>query len=191
MSDSATQARVSMVRPHWDGLPVIPPPAGYSLRFYRPGDAATWTRIQEEAERVHKITPELFWHEFGAGETQLPQRQIYLCDTTGRAMGTATAWFEDQYHGGSWGRLHWVAVCEACQGRGLGRVLVSAACQRLVELGHVRAFLRTQPTRVRAIRLYVGFGFVPEIRHDADRREWEALQRQGLNVDLATERHAP
>jgi GNAT superfamily N-acetyltransferase len=175
---------ISMFRPNLDGLPVCPPPAGFTLRFYRPGDAATWTRIHEETERHREVTPELFGRVFGGGEAQLPLRQLFLCDEAGREIGTGTAWFNDDYYGLPWGRVHWVAVAPQYQGRGLGRVLTAAVCQRLRELGHARAYLKTESVRLAAIALYLDFGFVPEIKHGGDRREWEHLRAQGLKVVL-------
>ena len=186
MNDAARSVRVTMIRPHLEGLPVVSPPAGFTLRLYQPDDATAWVRIHQEAGHVHAVSPELHTREFAAGEVPLRQRQFFLCAADGREIGTATAWFDEDHHGESWGRLHWVAVSEAYQGRGLGRVLVSAACLRLRELGHPRVYLRTQPDRVKAIQLYLSFGFVPEIRDAANRREWEQLQRRGLAVNLPT-----
>jgi GNAT superfamily N-acetyltransferase len=169
-----------MVRETLQDVPVFPLPAGFSLRFHRPGDDATWTRIQQQAERYHDVKSELFQREFGEGEAQLSQRQLFLCDATGREIGTGTAWFNDDYHGKAWGRIHWVAVTADHQGRGLGGALVSALCQRFIELRHIRACLTTESIRLPAINLYLSFGFQPEIKHEADRREWEVLRTRGL-----------
>ena len=188
--DKPLLVELSMVRQTLDRLPVYPIGAGFSLRYYCPGDEFHWTRIQQEAERYHDVTPDLFRREFGDGETQLRERQFFLCDATGREVGTATAWFTDRYRGLSWwGRIHWVAISEHCQGRGLGRALVSAVCQRFIELGHAHAYLTTESVRLPAINLYLGFGFRPEIKNDADRNEWAALRDGGLPLQLPT--HGP
>jgi mycothiol synthase len=168
--------RITMKRPHLEGLPVVPLPSGFSLRYYRPGDITAWLHIHQAAGETHPVTPELYWREFAAGETQLRQRQLFLCEALGPEVGTATAWFDDHHQGGSWGRLHWVALSQTHQGRGLGRALAAAACLRLRELGHTRAYLRTQPDRVPAIRLYLSLGFVPDIVGPADRCAWEELR---------------
>jgi len=175
---------VSMVREDLKGLPRFPLKPGFSLRFHQPGDDVVWTRVQQEAEHYHTITPDLFWKCFGEGEAELPRRQIFLCNADGREIGTATAWDNDDYHGLRWGRVHWVAISEDYQGQGLGRALVSAVCQRFVELGHVRAYLTTESVRLPAISLYRSFGFVPEIKNDADRREWERVRAQGVDVGI-------
>ena len=180
MTTRVPWVEVSMVRETLAGLPVVPLPSGFSLRRYRRGDDRTWTRIQQEAERYHEITPALFHREFGGGEAELSERQIFLCDAAGREIGTGTAWFNDDYHGQAWGRIHWVAIAADLQRRGLGRALVSALCQRFLELRHLRAYLTTESVRLPALKLYLSFGFRPEIKHDADRREWEVLRARGL-----------
>ena len=81
-----------------------------------------------EAEPYHDVTPDLFRREFGGGDAHLPARQLFVCDATGREVGTATAWFNDDDRGLHWGRIHWVAISPDCQGRGLGRALVAATC---------------------------------------------------------------
>ncbi len=175
---------IRMIRRNLDELPRFPLKPGFSLRFYRPGDAAVWARVQQEAERFHTITPQLFQKWFGGEEQELARRQFYLCDAQGREIGTATAWHDVDCQGLNWGRIHWVAINESFQGQGLGRALVSAVCQRFVELGHTRAYLTTESIRAPAIRLYRSFGFLPEIKSDADRREWEWLRTQGVDVPL-------
>jgi GNAT superfamily N-acetyltransferase len=172
-----------MVRPDLGDLPVVLPPPGFALRLYHSGDDETWKRIHDEAERFHAVSLALFWREFGEAEAELPRRQLFLCDPEGREVGTATAWFTDDYRGRPWGRIHWVAVSEKHQGRGLGRALVSAVCQRFKELGHTRAYLTTESVRVPAINLYLSFGFRPELKHDGDRREWETLRGRGVRLD--------
>jgi GNAT superfamily N-acetyltransferase len=177
---------VSMVRENLRDLPFFPMPAAFSLRFYRPGDDITWTRIQQQAEKYHDITPELFGREFGGGEAQLSLRQLFLCDAEDREVGTGTAWFHDDYQGKSWGRIHWVAVAADHQGQGLGRAVVSALCHRLADLGHIRAFLTTESIRLPAINLYLSFGFKPEIKDDDDRSEWNVLLTRGVRWSPST-----
>lgn len=154
----APLVEIRMVRPDLDDLPVVAVPPGFALRFHRSGDDETWTRIHHEAERFHEVSADLFRREFGHAHDELARRQLFLCDPEGREVGTATAWF-DPHRGEEWGRIHWVAVSESHQGRGLGRALVSAVCQRFRELGHTRAYLMTETVRVPAIKLYQSFGF--------------------------------
>ena len=63
------------------------------------------------------------------------------------------------------GRLHWVSVDAAHQGRGLSKPLVAMALSSACcELGHREAILTTQTPSWVAIRVYHRFGFRPEVR---------------------------
>ena len=111
---------LKMARANLDGGPVFPLPAGYSVRWYEPGDEAHWRDIHLAAERFIEITPGLFAEQFGrGGERGLPpavaggkrcgiesglhgktsalqdlrERQGYLVEPGGEVIGTGTAWF--------------------------------------------------------------------------------------------------
>lgn len=140
-------------------VPRHPLPAPFSLRRFRPGDRETWVRIETAAEQFRDITPDLFELQFGTDPVVLEQRQLFLCDGIGTAIGTATAWSDGTDSRESWGRVHWVAIVPAWQGRGLAKPLLSAVCQRLLELEHQRAYLMTESVRTAAIALYQKFGF--------------------------------
>ncbi len=82
--------------------------------------------------------------------------------------------------------MHWLAVLPQYQGRGLGKVLLSAVCQRLRALGHTATYLCTANVRERAIQLYFKFGFVPFIENDEQRAAWKALGFRHQDQPLAT-----
>jgi len=164
-------------------------PPSFTIRYYHAGDAETWVAIQREADPHHVINRGLFEREFGGDESALSRRQCFLCNTTGQAIGTATAWFNDNYDGRPCGRVHWLAIVPGSQGRGLAKPLLSAVCNRLRELGHSRTYLITETVRIPAIRLYLKFGFVPVIRDASDLSAWLDLKRQGL--DLGKEGSSP
>jgi GNAT superfamily N-acetyltransferase len=166
---------VCMARPDLDNLPEFAPPAGWSFRWYRPGDEVHWQRIHRAAEVQLEITPGLFRQQFGDEPSRLRERQCYLVQPQGEKVGTATAWFDEDFLGGCWGRVHWVALVPAFQGQGLGKVLLAAVCRRLRALGHGRAFLRTATGRIPAINLYLRFGFQPLPRNAAEERLWKTL----------------
>ena len=184
MSPPAANRRILMVRPDLEQIPEFAPPAGFSLRWYQPGDERHWFRIHLAADWESDITPELFGQRFGADAAVLAQRQCYLLEAQGNAVGTATAWFDDNFEAARYGRVHYVAVVPERQGRGLGRSLMTVVCRRLRELGHERAYLATSSVRIRAIRLYLGFGFQPLIRDPEERDLWcrliEAAQARGV-----------
>jgi GNAT superfamily N-acetyltransferase len=175
---------VHMVLGNLDAAPRYVLPAPFRVRFYQRGDIETWVRVESDAEEYRSISRDLHEREFGRDHAVLSERQCFLCDGEGRAIGTATAWFNDEYEGQRWGRVHWVAVVRRMQGRGLGKPLLSAVIDRLRELGHSRAYLITETVRVPAICLYLKFGFVPRVRDSQDRAAWLSLKRQGLDLDL-------
>ncbi len=168
---------VNMIRDDWDGLAAYDLPAGVSLHWYRPGNERHWVDIHLEADPYNKITRAVYVREFGLDAALLGQRQAFLVDdATGWFFGTATAWWNDDYHGQPFGRLHWVAIAPAMQGRGLSKPLLSAVCRRIKELGDARAYLVTSTARIPAINLYARMGFQPDIRCPEDLAVWRAVQ---------------
>jgi len=166
---------VLMVCDDLKGIPEFGMPQGYSMRLYQPGDEEHWWRIHLAADKLNEITPELFARSFGTDPALLAQRQWYLFDPSGAAIGTGTAWFDDNFQGAGFGRVHYLAVVPEHQGRGLGKALMTAVCRGLRELGHDRAYLTTSSLRTAAIRFYQRFGFGPLIQSEEDQEVWRRL----------------
>ena len=183
-------ASVTMVRVDLAGLPRHALPEGFAIRPYAPGDELAWVRIQSAADAYNVIVASLFRAQFGDDTLELARRLFMLEDAAGRAIGTAAAWFGGARRGPEAGRVHWVAIHPAHQGRGLAKPLMSRVCLALRDLGHESAFLTTSTARVPAIALYLSFGFVPEIAGPQDAAAWAALQRSapglGLRLDGGT-----
>jgi GNAT superfamily N-acetyltransferase len=167
---------ISMIREDLDGISQYQPPAPYAVRWYRPGDEQNWLDIHLRADKYIAFTPETFGCEFGADAEELRLRQCYLCDPDGAAIGTTTAWYNEDYRGLPFGRVHWVAIVPEMQGRGLAKPMMSAVCHRLRELGHGRAYLTTATVRIPAICLYLTFGFRPEIESERDLEAWQQVR---------------
>ncbi len=165
-----------MIRKSLEGIPQFLLLSSYSLRRYQSGDEKKWLAIQRQADVYNLIGPGRFRREFGSDEEVLQLRQCYLCDGRGEAIGTATAWYDNDYRGRAFGRVHWVAIVPAEQGKGLAKPLMTAVCNRLVELGHQRAYLTTANVRLPAICLYLKFGFLPQIDGEADLRAWREVR---------------
>ena len=165
---------VRMTRENLDDIPDCALPAGYAIRWYQPGEEKAWHEIQSLADKYNKITPDLFQEEFGTDTRVLSDRQCFLYDGDSNAVGTASAWLDDQ-EGQSLGRVHWVAIIPRCQSKGLAKPLLAAVCNRLKNLGHDRTYLTTQTCRLPAINLYAKFEFAPVIDSDRSRRIWQEL----------------
>jgi ribosomal protein S18 acetylase RimI-like enzyme len=169
--------KVFMVRESLENIPNFETPQDFAIRWFESGDEAHWLAIQAAADKLNLITRELFAHQFGPDAKLLAQRQCYLVTRKGKPVGTSTAWFNANWDGrGPYGRVHWVAILPAYQGRGLAKSLMTVTCQRLRELGHARAYLSTATARLPAIKLYWQFGFRPLIVTPDDREIWRELE---------------
>ncbi len=179
---SVRNVKVTMCRDSLTGIPVYSLPHSYQIRSYLPGDEHEWVRIESAADQFNVISIELFRKEFGNDPAPLFERQLYLLDGQGTAIGTATAWFDDAHRGQSYGRIHWVAIHPDHQGKGLSKPLMSSVCSRLHELGHEKAYLVTSSARISAIKLYTQFGFRPEIHGAEDKSVWDQLNGHLRNL---------
>lgn len=167
---------VYMVCPTLAAWPAYPLPAPYSLRWYQPGDDATWFAVQRASEKFATINDTLHAREFGTDPAPLAQRQAFLLDGDGVPIGTASAWWDAQWQGLAWGRIHWVAIVPAYQGRGLAKPLLAAVMARMAGLGHERAYLVTSTGRLPALRLYLQFGFRPWLATPPDHAAWDPVR---------------
>ena len=165
---------VMMANEHLNTAPVFEMPASFAMRWFVPGDEATWAMVVQVAERFQKIDETVFPKQYGNDLTELSRRVGFLMDTDENAVGTISAW-KALYNEREYGLIHWVAIVPEMQGRGLGKPLMSAACRRLLELGHDRAYLNTSSARVPAINLYRLFGFEPVLRNEDERVAWQEL----------------
>lgn len=193
MSQDGENIPLRMLRTHLRDLPRHDLPPGFSIRMYRPGDEQPWFDIHKLADFLNpaeRFTHKLFEEQFGYDRPALEQRCLFLVAPDGRDIGTATAWYDDDFHGHGMGRVHWVAIVPEFQGRGLAKPLMSAVMERLADF-HDRAYLSTNSPRLPAIHLYLKLAFHPFIRNDEDRRGWQqvaqSLDHPLLNNPLTPE----
>ena len=175
-SDTVLASLITMVRPDLENVPDYPLPESYAVRWYQAGDERHWNRIERLADEQTKISPDLYRAQFGFDEQQLTRRQCFVVGLGGEPIATATAWFDANYQGAVWGRVHWVAIVQTIQGQGLANPLLSVVCRRLRFLGHERAYLKTFARRIPAINLYLKFGFLPEIASAEQLAIWRAIE---------------
>jgi GNAT superfamily N-acetyltransferase len=149
-----------MVREDLEGLPHFAPPPGFEVAWYAPGDELVWVQLQAPFYDPGAVHMDLFRGQYGTDQAELRQRMCFLLAPGGEPVGTATAWSFDGFRGPEWGRVHWVAVAEPYQRRGLGKALISSVLRRMVDLGHTKAYLTTSSDRPAAVSLYRGFGFI-------------------------------
>ncbi len=166
---------VNMERADLNSIPHYTLPPEYRCKWYEPGDEQVWVDIHVQAEAHVQVTLDTYRRAFGADEQSLRARQCFLLDPRRMPIATATAWYEDDFHGRPFGRVHWVAVVPEYQGRGLSKPLLAIVLERMSELGHESVFLRTSTGRLPAIGLYQKFGFGPSLHSAEDREVWRQL----------------
>lgn len=167
--------RLVMIRQNLENVPRYELPQGHSLRWYRTGDECSWLEIHLKADLWQPINEGLFVRQFGQDADRLGRRQVYLLDSSLHPIGTATAWFNDDFHGTRIGRVHWLAIVPPYQGRALSKPLLAAVCSRLKELGHEQAYLTTSNARRTAINLYLRFGFKPLVENELQAAAWRQI----------------
>ena len=187
MAEDMRLVQVRMVRPSLDSFPQYPLPHPFTIRWYQAGDEEHWLDMKARSDHFHRADRDYYQHTYGAHATLLPQRQAFLCDQNGQPIGTATAWFE-HFANQEYGKDNWVFIIPEAQGRGLAKPLLTAICQRLLDLGHQRALLYTLVGRLPAIHLYQQFGFVPYLRDETDVRAWRQVNQQ-LRQPFTAEQH--
>jgi len=168
-----------MIRPHLQQLPRYPLPTGYHLRTARDGDAMEWARlwwlVGEFATQELALTR--FSEEIAVQPVEMARRCLMLEDDEGHVIGTGTAWFDPDFEGADAGRVHWIAIDPAWQGRGLGKPLVVAVLTLLARW-HTRAFLWTHTNCARAVGIYLDFGFLPHCTAPEHPGHWRQMAAQ-------------
>jgi len=173
---------VQMIRENMDDIAQVAFPEGFGVRDMRTEDASLWTDIHWDAEPFiakpfMEINEELFFREFGDDAAEIKQRLFFVVTDKGVAVGTVGAWYSRDFKGADYGRIHWIAVRPAYQGLGLGKAALSCAMNRLAKW-HRRCYLTTQTGRIPAIRMYLDFGFLPDLDPDGAADAWRGVREK-------------
>ncbi len=165
---------VNMIREHMENIPDIPFPKGFSIRSYCSGEEHIWTRIQRAAEQFFEIEDDLFQREFGMDLPAMENRSFFIITEDGAEVGTITAWWRPEWRGQEWGRIHWVAIHPDYQGRGLAKPAMTVAMKRMKEY-HDQTMLDTSTARIIAIKVYLDFGFCPDLEAKNSQEAWTEI----------------
>jgi len=168
---------IKMIRPHLRDIPHVPFPDGFQIRTLRVEEGDLWTEIVRDAEPYLTIADDLFEREFGDDLPAVPQRCFLIVDERDAGVGTISAWYVRDYRGQAYGLVHWVAIRPAYQGIGLGKAGLSFALARMAEW-HERAMLSTHSKRLPALRMYLNFGFLPDLEQEGAAAMWEGVREQ-------------
>jgi beta-glucuronidase len=174
---SSAGYEVKMVRDHLDDIPQAAFPEGFEIRPMRLDEGGLWTDIWRDAEPYADIEAELFHNQFGSDLQATQWRSFIVTNPSGLAVATITAWYHRTFKGKDYGQIHWVAVRKAYWGRGLGKAMLTHALNHMATW-HDRAFLGTQTQRIPAIKIYLDFGFVPDLDQPGAERIWQEVKDQ-------------
>ena len=149
-----------MERELTEAIPSYELPEGYHFAFYQPGDRDAWIAIEQSAKELKNFEQgvEIWQQYYGKVEPLLHDRMLFIINSAGEKVATATAYPTDEP---GLGQVHWVAVKREEQGKGLARPLIAKVLEVLAGHGSRRAFLHTQTVTWVAVRLYQQFGFRP------------------------------
>lgn len=149
----------------------------FTIRLIEPDEQREWPSLTFAAGEFTTLYAaiERFKREFGPHIDEFYKRNLVLTYRQKTIVGTATAWFSDDFRGQPMGRLHYFAIHPDFQGKNLARPLLCATMRKLAEF-HTNAYLSTQPRSVIAIRLYLEFGFHPLLSDDSSRMKWLLLK---------------
>ncbi len=173
----AESVSICMVRRDLKKLPAADLPRGFHFRTFRRGDENVWAQVLTESGNFESFeaAAKRFTDEFSEHLDEMESRCFFVVhDDSGREVGTATAWYNEDFQGENYGRLHWVGLRPEFHGRGLGKAIVARATRRLVE-SHAQAYLWTQSRRTKAVNIYLDFGFEPLFVSDTCEQAWREL----------------
>jgi GNAT superfamily N-acetyltransferase len=166
---------VGMYRPHMRDIPEHELPAGYSFRPYKIGDSDPWVHVQRTANiGIGEVTRQTWVNDFSEQEELMPERSWFVLDPEGKDVASITAWWRgdtDPHQG----LIHWVAVLPECQGKGMGKAIMTRAMLWLAEQ-YDDAYLGTCTLRIPAIKVYLDFGFEPDMTRDDAEEAWGLIR---------------
>ncbi|MCA9410584.1 MAG: GNAT family N-acetyltransferase [Candidatus Omnitrophica bacterium] len=178
MTETLNQKNIEfcMVRPDLQKIPQFRPPEGFRMRTYEPGDEKTWVQIQQVSDNYNEVDLSEFYRTFGSNLNALEDLCFFLDNPEGETIGTSTAWYQKDFLGSQWGRVHWVAVLPEYQGQGLSKPLLTQTLNRLSD-AHNRCYLVTSCLRIPAIHVYLKFGFHPFVKSERCEEGWDYVKK--------------
>jgi GNAT superfamily N-acetyltransferase len=182
--DEPAGDQVFMIRPNLDDIPQHPLPEGYRIRPMRLDEGGLWADIWRDAEPYYPMPNDIFHSEFDHDLQATQWRSFMIVTERDVAVGTVSAWYHRDHRGQDLGLIHWIAVRPAYQGLGLGKAAMSYALNRLAQW-HDRAGLGTQTRRIAAIRLYLDFGFRPDLEPPGALESWRRVKAELDHPGLA------
>lgn len=132
-------------------------PEGYAIRAYQPGDEAAWGMLHAATGDFATAdeASAYFMRTYGSDLS----RALFATAPDGSVVGTVTAW-NDPRKDATVRSLHWLAVAEEHQRKGVGKALCKTALKLMRrEDNAAPVYLHTQPWSWKAVLLYASQGF--------------------------------
>lgn len=133
-------------------------PEGYRFDFCLRDELPLWKAFpfdDEETARIYEPSMDAYFHRvYGKQEQLFFHSCLFVRDSAGVPVGTAFLW--RAY--GKINTLHWLKVRRDCEGKGLGRAILTRLLSGLSQQ-ELPVCLHTQPGSFRAVKLYTEFGF--------------------------------
>lgn len=133
-------------------------PREFHVRTCRKSELEIWKAIHFDDSRTaaqYRDFMTKYFHDVYAGKGDLFfEKCLFICNEDDKPLGTCFIWKAyDKIN-----TIHWFKVLQRCEGRGIGRALLTVVMQNLNKEDYP-VYLHTQPSSYRAIKLYSDFGF--------------------------------
>ena len=125
-------------------------PEGYISRLCRPDELEVWKRVAADEAYVDYVS-EYYDRVYAPHGDKFFEKCTFVCDENDKPVATSFIWK-------SYGLINtvgWTRTLPQHEGKGLGRALLSV----ILRDGEYPVYLHTQPSSIRAIKLYSDFGF--------------------------------
>jgi len=125
-------------------------PDGYAARLCRPDELEIWKSVAVDEAYTDYIT-DYFDRVYAPRSDEFFQLCTFVCDADNNPVATSFIW--RSY--GMVNTIGWTRTLPQYEGKGLGRALLST----IMRDAECPIYLHTQPTSIRAIKLYSDLGF--------------------------------
>ena len=137
-------------------------PAGYRFEFYQKGDEVAWAELECSLGQFQTVEEgvQCFAREFLTDSALIPEERVFFVrNEANETVATAALW-EGEFLGEIRPRAHWLAVSDACAGRGIAKAVFCHILDlyrqyRLTGMIYLLTATRYYP----AIAIYKKFGF--------------------------------
>ena len=132
-------------------------PKGYNLSHFKRGYEKPWAKLEHELGDFNSIieAEKYFFEKYMSDIQRLKKQSVFLLDSNDEIVGFCLAW-TDNKKDELVSSVHWLAVDEKNQGKGLGKFIFN---ETMKLFDKYPVYIHTQPWSWKAILLYISMGF--------------------------------